>query len=188
MQVGIRAYEDNVEEMAKLDADYFEIRVTPPYSVDGRQVPATKIEAFDRIKDKVIIIHGAIQDQVVNLMNRARNDNNVKALEKALDAADRFENCRYVVMHPGRVEKGYKEHCSLAYLYKLMQMYDDPRLCLEIIPVFSREPRDVFPMHSVDDFKRLQDKTKKKLVLDIFQKLGLGIIIAFWQKLFRREF
>ncbi len=177
MQIGIRAYDDNVEEASKLNSDYFEIAVRASYHKSGEvrhsypksedMVKATNIRAFEKIRDKVIGIHGAIQEQGVNLMNRARNIINEKALGAVITANSKFDKCRYIVMHPGRVEKGYEEDCSFKYLYGLMKDYPYPKLCLEFVPVFSRASRDVFPMHSVDDFKRLKDKTGKEIVLDI---------------------
>jgi len=48
-----------------------------------------------------------------------------------------------------------------------MRKIDDPRIVLEVVPVFAYNERFVFPVHSVEDYKKLKDKTRKNIILDI---------------------
>ena len=84
-------------------------------------------------------------------MNRMRTEDNRKAVEKAIEAADMFGS-KYIVFHPGYIEIGGS--CSITNLVDLMRGYDD-RLHLEVVPVLAYEERLVFPLHTVDDYKRL---------------------------------
>jgi sugar phosphate isomerase/epimerase len=164
--IGTRAFEDNVQDVIKLDADLFEIAVRPEHSRNGELIPETNLKSYDILKDRIIGVHGGILYQGVNLMNRARNNVNEKAIELALKAADRF-NCKYIVFHPGYVERNKAEDCSLENLCSLMKNYADKRLLLETIPVFAYKERHIFPIYHVDSWKRLQDKTGKNIMLDI---------------------
>jgi sugar phosphate isomerase/epimerase len=160
--IGVRVFPDNVEEVSKLHVDYFEAAVR----LD------TDTDVYDPIKERVAGIHGAILSQEVNFMNRLLH--NASAIEKALEAADKFPGCRYVVFHPGYVAEKQAEECSLKNLRILMREYDDPRIHLEVVPVFAYPERHVFPLHTVDDYKELRDKTGKKIILD----LGHAMITA----------
>ena len=168
-KIGVRAFPENVEEVSKLDADYFEVSVRGSYVKDGNiEVPATDVAAYEKIKDRVKGIHGSILSHGVNFMNRFRNQLlNVNAIENALSAADKF-GAEYIVFHPGYIEKGlHGENCNLENLYRIMRSYDDSRILLEVVPVFAYKERLVFPMHSVDDYKTLKERTRKGMVLDI---------------------
>ncbi|MBW2981457.1 sugar phosphate isomerase/epimerase [Candidatus Woesearchaeota archaeon] len=157
VKIGIRVFPDNVEEVSKLNVDYFEAAVRP----------ATDLKVYDSIKDRIAGIHGAILTQEVNFMNRLyRSVYNPPAISKAMKAADEIPECKYVVFHPGYIAERAEE-CSLDNLEKLMRRYDDERFHLEVVPVFAYQERYVFPVHSVEDYKRLKKETGKKMLLDI---------------------
>jgi len=175
MKIGVRAFPDVVEEVSELDVDYFEAAVRGSYAGDGNSIiPATDITVYKSIRDKIRGVHGSILYQGVNFMNMLRNQLNDNAIGNAIAAADEF-SAEYIVFHPGYVEKGlHGENCSLENLCQIMRRYDDERLHLEVVPVFAYGERLVFPIHSVDDYKRLRDKTRKSIVLD----LGHAMITA----------
>ncbi len=165
MNIGVKVFEDNMADMLKLDVDFYEITVRPEYTKDGQVVPETNINSFDKIKDKIVGIHGSILSQGVNLMNRARNKQNKKALEISLKAADKF-NAQYVVFHPEYFERGRMSDCSFENLFNLMQGYNDPRLYLEFVPVFGYKERHVFPIWHLDGWKKLSEQTDKRILVD----------------------
>lgn len=169
-KIGIRAYPDSVvEKLKRFEIDYFEATVRGRYAKDEKTVvPETNIDTYSSIKDKIKGIHGSILREGVNFMNKARNKKlNSNAIENAISAADNL-NVEYIVFHPGYIEKGRQgENCNLENLYQFMRNYDDPRILLEIVPVFAYKERFVFPLHSVDDYKILRDRTRKNIMLDI---------------------
>jgi len=167
MKLGARTFDDNVQQAANLDVDYFEAAIRPAYYMDGKIVPEVCADVYGPIKDKVVGIHGAILSHEVNFMNRQRDTQNRRALEAALKAADSFPSCRYIVFHPGYIEANDSDNCGLENLFGLMKEYDDSRIFLEFVPVFAYAERHVFPVHHVDSWKTLQDKTGKGMVLDL---------------------
>jgi len=158
-KIGIRVFPDNIEKVSKLEADYFEAAVRP----------GNDLSPYNIIKEKILGIHGAILMQECNFMNplRKKLGTNDKSLTSAIEAADKF-HVQYIIFHPGYIERGvYGERCNLRQLYSTMNQIKDSRLLLEIVPVFAYKERNIFPLHSVDDYKHLKEKTGKNIMLDI---------------------
>jgi len=158
MKIGVRVFPDNVEEMSKFDVDYFEAAVRI----------GTDLEVYNSIKERIEGIHGAILSHEVNFMNKIYNSiNNSVAIEKTLKATNKLSECKYIIFHPGYVGGELEESCSLGNLKFLMREYPNPLINLETVPVFAYPERYVFPIHSVEDYKSLKEKTGKNIMLDL---------------------
>jgi endonuclease IV len=162
-KIVLKTFPDLVSIHKKFPVDFFEVSVRPV--VQGVKTSLEQqLDAFEPISHKVIGIHGAIYREGVNLLDPAENQANLKAFNYTLEASKVFKNFEYIVFHPGHMISN--SGCSFDTLFAFLKTHSLPKLMIEFEPFFSYSQRLVFPIHSVSDWVKFQQKIQKPILLD----------------------
>jgi endonuclease IV len=112
-KIGIKCFPDNIESRIKLSGiDYIEVQVMPAHKTQYHSSAETSIEDLMQYKGKILAVHGAHLDHGVNPANPHKIEKNEYAMEMVKRAATVL-NSKYIIFHPGFMEAGAQETCSL---------------------------------------------------------------------------
>ena len=159
----LKTFPDLIQYHKELPIDYFEVPVRPV--VQGEKMSfEEQMELFAPISEKIIGIHGAIYREGVNLCDPAAKQANLDAFNYVKRAGEVFKNSEYILFHPGHMISN--SACSFETLFSFLDSNAMPKLMIEFEPFFSYQSRLVFPMHSVSDWLKFQQRIRLPIVLD----------------------
>lgn len=162
-KIVLKTFPDLIPIHKSFPVDFYEVSVRPV--VQGSPMSLQdQLDSYQPIKEKVIGIHGAIYREGVNLLDPDAHKDNIEAFNYTLEASKYFTNFEYIVFHPGHMISNSR--CSFETLFSFLDTHDLPKLMIEFEPFFSYSSRIVFPMHSVSDWMKFQQRINRPILLD----------------------
>lgn len=154
MKIGVKTFDD--EEFLK----HFENKV------DFFEIMAMQKNDYSFLRNfsLPIVIHAEHQYFGVNPADISKKEENLKSINFARKLAD-MTNAKKIIVHPGVVEKGNKNH-SIKNSINLFNEINDERILIENLPRI-QGPNEISLCSNPNKIKKLMKKTNAKFCFDI---------------------